>query len=216
MGLYFSKSLGGGFRIGTRIGGNSKHGGCFIVSLIQGIIALLAIALFIVYWQVGILLLFIWFIICIFWCNFEENRKNLVQAEGMCLKLQRHIDLVHDSKTLSARLNNCNKSVSLLKEIMLLDPKGKVLLNATDMLNYLSSLERVMPVGDIIEKAERAEFKGQNKRALNYYLDAIFHCQKNNLSDNDFINADIRDVDSDDVISLDYLTEKARYNGWVG
>jgi len=220
MPLYLSKSLGGGFRIGTRIGGGygRKNDGCFLVTIVQAVLFLAIIGLFITYWQIAIALFVLWFIGTVWWgiekekAKEREKLKNEIATIGK--KIEKHVEMVQNAKTLSARQNNCTKAISLLKEIKSLDPNGNIA-DTGELLNILSATEKILPIGNILEKAERAEFKGQTQQAMNAYLDALYQCQKENITDTDFKLADLRDTTTSQFISVDYLKAKASDNGWT-
>jgi len=220
MPIYVSKGIGGGFRVGTRIGGgySRKNEGCFLVTLIQGVLLLGIISLFITYWQIAIGIFVLWLIGTVWWRIAKEKAKARAKLEAeiakLVDKLQKHLDMVQNAKTLSARQNNCTKAITLLQEIKGLDSSSSVSQNTDDLLVKLRALEKTLPIGNVLEKAERAEFKGQTKQACNAYLDAMFQCHKENVTDSDFQTADLRDVTTDERISVDYLKNKARNLGW--
>lgn len=220
MPIYLSKGIGGGFRVGTRIGGGygRKNDGCFLVTLVQGVLLLGIIGLFIAYWQIAIGIFVLWLIGTVWWGMAKETAKERAKLEAEVAKLgekvQKHIDMVQNAKTLSARQNNCTKAIALLQEIKGLDPGGSVAQNTDSLLVTLSALEKTLPIGNVLERAERAEFKGQTKQALNAYLDAVFQCEKESVTDSDFRTADLRDGSTDEQVSLEYLKNKARSLGW--
>jgi len=221
MPIYISKGIGGGFRVGTRIGGGyrRKNEGSFLVTLIQGILLLGIIGLFITYWKIAIGIFCLWFIGTVWWGMTKEKARARAKLEAEIAKLgeklQKHLDMVQDAKTLSARQNNCTKAIILLQEIKTLDTGGTIFLNSDDLLVKLRALEKTIPIGHILDKAEKAEFKGQKKQALNSYLDAIFECQKANVTPEDFQNSDLRDGATDEQISLNHLKRKAHALGWA-
>lgn len=221
MPIYISKGIGGGFRVGTRIGGgySRKKEGGLLVTLIQGILLLVIIGLLISYWQIAIGIFFLWLVGTVWWGMAKEKAKTRAKLEAEIAKLgekvQKHLDMVQNAKTLSTRQNSCTKAIALLQEIKELDRTRSIAQNTDDLLVKLHALEKTLPIGNILDKAEKAEFKGQKKQALNAYLDAIFECQKENVTAGDFQTSDLRDGATDDQISLNYLKQKARALGWM-
>jgi rubrerythrin len=189
-----------------------------VVTLIQAFLILGIIGLFITYWKIAVGVFVVWLVGTICWGiakgSLESKAKLEAEVSAIEQRVQKHLDMVQNAKTFPARYNNCTQALTLAKELQALDPRNQVAKNTEELLRKLQSLEKTLPISDLLEKAEKAEFKGQRKQTLNAYLDALFRCQKESVSDTDFVLADVRDRSSAEPITLEFLKQKARSFGW--
>ena len=75
-------------------------------------------------------------------------------------QIEKHRLMIMEGKTLATRERNCVKAIALLKEVQgkkLDSDRARVI---AETLKGYSVLQRVLPICDWMEKAERAEFKG--------------------------------------------------------
>lgn len=215
MRLYIGKRLRGGWGVGTRIGGGSRSSTGFL----HLVFAIVAIALVVTYWKLAIGVFVAWLVFAAIWASRKEARKEklarLTHAAKLGERVSKHLDMVNNGKTLSTRLNNCVKAIELLKEIAALDPNSEAVGGQSELLPQLQATKKVLPIVNALEKVEKAEFKGQKKLALNGILDALFQCQKDSITDADFTTVGLTTGPDGQLVTLGYLSQKAKGLGWT-
>ena len=124
--------------------------------------------------------------------------------------------MMMEGNTLATRERNCAKGIALIKEVQGKKLDSERATVVADTLDGYSVLQRVLPICDWMEKAERVEFKGQKKRALDLYLDVLLEWKRGNVSDEDCTFAGCTDEDTGEVLARDLIERKARSLGWNG
>ena len=146
----------------------------------------------------------------------RKEHVRLVRATQLSHQLEKKAKMIESGKTLATRLNNCTQAIELLKEIAVYDPKQEVLQNRMELIEQIESIQKVLPVLESLEKADRYKFKGQNKKALDAYLDALYNCRKDNVRDRDFKLADLSGYVTLGLVSTSQIEDQARALGWEG
>jgi hypothetical protein len=171
------------------------------------------------YWEMALALLAGGIVLLFCWHRIKRRaRERAEMADAipeLWKKVKKHLEVVEHGKTLSTRQNNCSKAIALLHEMNSFGSRGKVARKTDDLLAKLTALEKTLPIGSFVEKAEKALFKNQRKQALNAYLDAMYACQKNDVTHRDFELSELTDDQSGEQITLLYLKRKASDLGWV-
>jgi hypothetical protein len=184
-----------------------------------GMLPLGMMALAIEYWKIALALLAGCLVLLLCWHRIKQKARERAEMADSIPKLwkrvKKHLEAVEHGKTLSTRQNNCSKAIALLHEMNSFGSRGKVARKTDDLLAKLTALEKTLPIGNFVEKAEKALFKKQRKQALNAYLDAIYECQKNNVTDRDFELSELVDAKSGEKIMPSYLKRRASDLGWV-
>jgi hypothetical protein len=80
------------------------------------------------------------------------------------------------------KLGSAQSALSVVEFALRAYPHEPALLDSQKVLLQLVSS---MKISDLLEKAERSAFKGNNKRALNLYQDALFYLQRDNVEAED-------------------------------
>lgn len=82
------------------------------------------------------------------------------------------------SATVSKKLENANKALTILDSAIEFYPGDKELL---DSISAIKDFTTTVKVSHWVEQAERAAFKRNYKRALNHYRDALFYLARENV-----------------------------------
>ena len=143
----------------------------------------------------------------------QEELARLALASNLGEKLKKSVEKIKEGSTLGTRVDNCTTSLKLLEQIESLDPEQKVVQNRIVLGKKILALRKILPIHNCLEKADKAEFKGQKKVILNAMLDALYQCKKENVIDEDFRVAGLTG-DNDEQVTLQYLREKAISVGW--
>lgn len=137
-----------------------------------------------------------------------EKRIRRLSAE-----IDKHNEMIRHGKTVTTRLNHCSQAIELLKQIQELDPSDSICKDSAGTLLEFRHFSNTIPIQDAMQRAEKAVFKGKNREALNCLLDAIFHCEKEKLTDKDVDG--ILAPESGAPITIEYLKSKATALGWT-
>ena len=79
--------------------------------------------------------------------------------------------------TISEKVETAQRALTILESALNFYPQESRLFESADLLReYISSIK----ISDLIEQAERAAFKGNNKRAISIYRDALFFLERDN------------------------------------
>ena len=224
MSIFFGKNLGGGVirsirRFGAlggrgrkRKSASSDSNGCFalIGGIVLGSIAFKVTQSFIISLVLVVVGVIFGIIIRI---KVEDQQKLNIELGELSLKVKKHIDMIIDGKTLATRQNNCAKAITLLKNVQEKKLKSNQAKFTADLLETLFCMQRVLPIADLLLKAERAEFKGQKKKALDYYLDVLYEYKKGTIANRDFKVVQLTD-ESGEIITMDFIVLKAKALGW--
>ncbi len=220
MRFFLGQHLGGGFGVGVSVGtggrakADSNAVGCLfaIILLVSMLLGALTgdVVGFLVFLAVGFVA---GIVASVKLMNKEELDAELAK---LAKQIEKHRLMIGEGKTLVTRERNCAKAITLIKEVQekKLDPERARVIAET-LVGY-SVLQRILPICDWMEKAERAEFKGQKKRALDFCLDALLEWKRGNVSDEDCTSAGCTDEDTGEVLSRDLIERKARSLGWNG
>lgn len=109
--------------------------------------------------------------------NYLERMFNTAIEEEALKQVQKHMDKASLVKTATAKINNANKALLVLKEFY--DDYGYIHHNKTEEINFFIYESQL---NDYVQKAEKEEFKGNNKKALDAYLDALFFVENEHIS----------------------------------
>lgn len=83
-----------------------------------------------------------------------------------------------NSVTITEKVETAHKALNILESALNFYPKEARLFESADLIReYISSIK----VSDLIEQAEKAAFKGNSKRAISIYQDALFFLSRNNV-----------------------------------
>lgn len=110
---------------------------------------------------------------------FEEIRSNIINEEAH-LKTQDFLQKASLAKTLNSKINNANKTILFLKSLE--DDYGysnKEL--GSRVFKFIHDAEYT----DLLTKAEKEEFKGNNKKAIDRYQDVLFFLKKDEIDDSE-------------------------------
>ncbi|EIJ79175.1 hypothetical protein PB1_16499 [Bacillus methanolicus PB1] len=107
----------------------------------------------------------------------QAIRKRLVEEE-IENRIEKHMDKAKLAKSVNAKINNANKALMELKEFA----KEYGYLNELLVHNIQHFIHKV-ELDDLILKAEKFEFKGNNKKALEQYQEALFFLKKDDIPD---------------------------------
>jgi hypothetical protein len=146
----------------------------------------------------------------------EEERKRLDKAARLNDMLPKYLNYVTDGKTERTRLNNVDQVISNLRQIMELDPEGKVVPDAEELMRTMNACRRTIPAEMALAKVEKALFKKQKKAAMNAYLDALFSVRKLGTTDADFLQARVVAHDTGRPITVADIAASAKELGWDG
>ncbi|MEK4085655.1 hypothetical protein [Psychrobacillus sp. FSL K6-1415] len=83
------------------------------------------------------------------------------------------------AKTLNSKLNNANKAILFLEEM-----KKQYDFKDSTMLGKIKEYTHLVEYKDLYEKAEKEEFKGNSKKAIDKYMDVLFFLKKDDIDDN--------------------------------
>lgn len=231
MRIYGGKHLGGGFGIGisTRIGSSSggyrsypKNNSSDVGGYLGITVAIIIGALTFALTQRFILSLVFAIVAAIIVEIIKSDLKRKTQKKikvdievsKISQQIQKYIDLIKNGKTLSTRENNCTKAIVLLKKLKRLQLDKNQVLITSDVMETLIVTQRVLPVGDLLLKAEKAEFKGQNKKAIDFYLDILYKFKKGQISDSDFSSIQLMDENTGKIITRNHIKYAAEALGW--
>jgi hypothetical protein len=88
--------------------------------------------------------------------------------------------LTQDAKnraTISEKVESAQKALTVLESALQFYPEEARLFESAELIReYIGSIK----VSNLIEEAERAAFKGNNKRAISIYRDALFSLAREN------------------------------------
>ena len=171
------------------------------------------------YWKIALALLVGGIVLLFCWHGIKQKSRERAEMADAIPKLwervKKHLEVVEHGRSLSARQSNCTKAIALLREMNRFGSHGEVARKTDDLLAKLTALEKTLPVGKLVEKADKALFKNQRKQALNAYLDAMYECRKNGVTQRDFELSELMARPSGERITLSYLKHKAKDLGWV-
>lgn len=117
--------------------------------------------------------------------NNENDRWKAIEKEVDNL-VTKHMDKATLAKTVSTKINNANKALLVIKEFD--DKYGyRSEEKASKILFFINDSQ----LNDYIEKGDKEQFKGNNKKAINYYMEALFFISRNEVSNSNDIKKDI-------------------------
>lgn len=129
--------------------------------------------------------------------NIENARIDVLKEESE-RKVEEFLDKAHLAKTLASKINNANKALLFLKELN--ENYGYVDKDLSlQVIKYIHQSE----FDDLILKAEKEEFKGNIKKAIDKYKDVLFFLRKDEIDDN-LQGKEIKDIE----LKLELLTKQ--------
>lgn len=144
----------------------------------------------------------------------SSDAERTAQIAALTEAINGHIEMAQSGKTLTTRDKNCLQAIELLEalEQVQVDPTEKS--KTRSHLVRIEASHKLLPVADLATKAERAKFKNQRKRALNYYLDALLECHNSKITDKDMALGRLKYGEASEPISLSWLESQAKKLGW--
>ena len=109
-----------------------------------------------------------------------EHRK-MVHTEAVKESVEKHMDRSRLAKTITGKVNNANKALEVLKEAATNEHVKQLTVEET--VNFIMTYINKEELKDIETKAERFEFKGNYKKAIDAYKDALFYLKKDDVDD---------------------------------
>jgi len=220
MPAYLSQRVGRNLRVGIRIGGGRKAGNqssettTLVISLlIAGIIG--GIVLLIQMYWIALLIgffLFTFVTISIAICAANSEEKELARALGK--EAQQHIHRINPHQPLEISQGECALAIERLQELKNRDSCERVVANAEETLNQLLAIQKTLEIGYFLRDIEYATFHGNVEQLRTIYVDVVFLCHCNQISDQEIKLAGLRDNQIGENITLDYLISKATDLGW--
>lgn len=105
-----------------------------------------------------------------------ENSKKEAIKEQADSQVTKYMDRALLAKTVSTKINNANKALLELKAIKdEYDYEDKI--KAREILHFIEDSQ----IDDYVTKGDKADFKENHKRAIDHYLDALFHIKNINI-----------------------------------
>lgn len=98
----------------------------------------------------------------------KADKANAIDQEAHN-QVEKYLTKAELAKTLNSKINNANKALLLLKDFE--DKYGYKNLDLENKVKYFIFRAEL---DDYIDKAERAEFKEQTKKAMDLYMDALY------------------------------------------
>lgn len=116
--------------------------------------------------------------------DIEADRVNAINEEAL-LQITKHMDKSKLAKTVTTKVNNANKALLVIKQFG--DEYGyENKEKASEILYYINDVQ----LEEYIEKGDKEQFKGNRKKARDFYMEALFFISKNEVS-NDKVKSNI-------------------------
>lgn len=146
--------------------------------------------------------------------NIDIKTETNAQIVALSEAINQHLEKARSGKTLATREKNCLEAINLLETLLQIQTEPKDKAKTKTIIAGVKAVHKVLTIEDFISKAERAEFKNQKKRALNYYIDALLECRNSKITDQDMILAQLKNDHTKDQITLSWIKAKAKELGW--
>lgn len=104
--------------------------------------------------------------------------KNTLIQEYAREKVKEFLQKATLAKTLNTKLSNANKAIVHLKDL-----NDKYGFYDESLLTLVKQFTHKAEFEDLLEKAEKEEFKGNNKKAIDKYKDILFFLKKDDIDD---------------------------------
>lgn len=111
----------------------------------------------------------------------REKVRNLHKLHLLAWSSAESRELIQDAKasaTISQKLEIAGKALNILESAIQFYPSEQKLVES---VNAIKEFIATVKVSHWIEQAERSAFKGNNKRAINHYRDALFYLARENI-----------------------------------
>lgn len=115
-----------------------------------------------------------------------EKEKLEIIEEEINKKVERHIEKAKRAKTIKTKISNADKALDELLKF-----KQEYAYENKDLESNINFFILKEQFDDFIEKAEKFEFKGNIKKAVEQYQEALFFLRGNDLPDSEQIKEKI-------------------------
>ncbi len=147
----------------------------------------------------------------------DKKRQNMFELSQLAEKLNEKLRFMTHGKTLATRVKNCYKSLDIIEEALKYPEAEEVITNIQDLKKRIPSIQKVLPVVDYLNKADKNRFKKKAKPELNNLLDALYEIKENNITDHHFRVADVKpDGESEEIRTIESIKKRAKKLGWEG
>lgn len=113
--------------------------------------------------------------------------------------------IIKESKVLNTRLGRCNVILDVCNKILEIRPNNTF---AIDTKNKINIIKKVLPIEDAEIKADKYEFKQQWKKAFDSYQDALYHIERNHITQEDFNKAGLETTATKEPLTIQYIKDK--------
>jgi GTP1/Obg family GTP-binding protein len=142
----------------------------------------------------------------------KEGRKR--QVAMIAFDVQDVLEKISTLKTTGAKVNNCVKAIALLNKAEEYQECREVITNFDELKSRLIKIQKILPVIDYVEKAHKHQFKGKNKSEQNSLLDALYEIRQKELTNQDFIEAEVFPEGTDEIITIEGIEKRLAELGW--
>lgn len=112
--------------------------------------------------------------------EFQEEGRQYFQ-DAISASIKKHVEKASLAKSVSTKISNLNKAILEVSEASESDLYDREFIEKTRA--YLDTLVHGAELENILESAERYEFKQDWKKALSAYQDALFFLKKDTIPD---------------------------------
>lgn len=135
----------------------------------------------------------------------KKDKIKEVQLEQYYRIIKGSFKIVQESKVLNTRLSRCDIILGKCDQVLAIKPDDT---NIIGLKNEISILKKVLPVEDAEMKADKYEFKQQWKKALDHYQDALYHIERDHITQEDFDKAGLVTSATKEPLTMQYIKDK--------
>lgn len=136
------------------------------------------------------------------------------EAARLALKIQAAVDKLESVKTTAAKVNNCQKVLSLLDQAGSSPECVAMITNYGEVVDRLRSIEKVLRAVDHVEKAYKHQFKGNAAAEKNALLDALYEIRTKRVTNRDFDIAMVMPEGTGEIIRIENIQNRLKELGW--
>lgn len=144
----------------------------------------------------------------------RARNQRIAELLSIAERLQNVLNKIDKVKTTSSKVNNCTKALDLINNAFVYPEARKVIENIDELELRVAKIKDVLPIINHLEKSYRHRFKKKEKSELNCLLDALYEIKTNNINNEDFEIAKIYPENTEEMVTIEKITSRAKELGW--
>lgn len=140
----------------------------------------------------------------------QEEREEVFRMRDMA---QKSLSRAHDAAGVTTKVKHYKKAAEIIAAARKYDCYSSIIKNGDQLVTELDLAVRVLPVVALLEKAEKARFKGSAGSEKNALAEALYLIESTKVTQGEIDQA-MLSIDADVDVEVSAVTDRLAELGW--